>query len=170
VEISTILSIVTTIAALLAIAASLTTSRAKIKADENTALAQIRAARESSDLVISANVLSANRQFWVNDVRNTLASFIVAVDHLKIVSSDGRLSNDIDYLAKSMNESELHLNRLALLSNPTENDHVVLINLCTEYLNTIADDSIDEIVCKKSLVSQGQVVLKREWERVKSLT
>ena len=169
-EISTILSIITTIGALLAIAASMNMSRQKIKSDETTSLAQIQAARESSDLLISANVLSANRQVWINDVRNTIANFIVAVHHLKIVSSDGKLGDDIHQLAKSMNEPELHLKRLELLSNPNESYHIELIRLCIEYYNTISDDSINEKECEKNLIRQGQIVLKREWERVKSLT
>ena len=166
-EIPTILSIVTTIAALLAIATTMFTSRQKISADKETALAQIAASRDASNLNVSVNVLSANRQVWVNDVRNTLANFIVAVDHLAIVSSGGQLGSDVHLLAKTMNEHVLHLKRLQLLSNPNEADHIELIRLCNEYTNTITNNaSIDQ----KELIAQGQVVLKREWERVKSLT
>lgn len=166
-EISTILSIVTTIAALLAIATTMVTSRQKILADKDTALAQIVASREAANLNASVNVLSANRQVWINDVRNTLANFIVAVDHLTIVSSDGKLDEDVHLLAKTMNAHELHLKRLQLLSNPKETDHIELIKLCNEYTNTITNNTR---INQKELIAQGQVVLKREWERVKSLT
>lgn len=170
IEITTFLAVFTTIAALLTIAASLSSSRKQIESTKEIAVAQILAAKEQVSREIAATVLSANRQAWINDLRNTIANFIVSVYQLKLFLTQHPDERDFESMSKATSEAWLHLSRLKLLVNPNEQDHKELIVLSHVFFDSVKDRSIDEKLVERDLMIKGQIILKREWERVKSLT
>ena len=126
----------------------------------------------------SANVLSANRQKWIESLRDMLAeliSLMVAVLVVKAGWKDkwdkglGAIAADPTLLSK-LERIVLVQWRIRLLINPTEMDHEELYrSIETAFARIQADDSADAETDADipKITRLGQAILKREWERVK---
>jgi hypothetical protein len=119
---------------------------------------------------IRASVVSANRQKWIDSLRDQLAEFITAV---RVVG----LHRGLDLMEKAEYDSRLQQllqieSQVTLLLNHNEDDHRVLIETIRAMIEQLFAG--DELAKRKltadklptiSLLSQS--ILKREWERVK---
>ena len=116
---------------------------------------------------IRATVLSANRQSWINNLRDQLAEFIALASSLKADSATHVLS------AEKRIETVERVNHLAakirLLLNAQEEDHNHLQRLISDAVLGYTKPS--EVVPSNlpEIISHSQKVLKQEWERVKKL-
>jgi hypothetical protein len=117
-------------------------------------------------------VLSANRQAWINTLRDLIAEYISITD----------LMHAGDWSSRTEIEFDQKMERLALLSakvglmiNPKEEDHQRLDQLLRGLLLTMGGraaagerrDAQKARTLIKDLVPLSQSILKREWERVK---
>jgi endonuclease/exonuclease/phosphatase (EEP) superfamily protein YafD len=145
--------------------------REQLDSQNSLALTQISSAKELALEELRAQVLTKNRQEWINDIRNTLAHFIVSTHRCRnslMVTPEKR---DLDRIGSNVDEAWLHLTRLRLLINSKENDHRDLVEKANLMFDMIQKDggqpSLMEV--ERDLLVKGQEILKREWERVKSL-
>ena len=121
---------------------------------------------------IRVTVLSANRQTWINTLRDLIAEYI----------SISALVHAGDWSSRTEVEFDQKLERLALLNakirlmlNPNEPDHERLGTLLGDLLLTMGGrasaankrDSQKARTIHNELLPLSQSVLKREWERVK---
>jgi hypothetical protein len=126
----------------------------------------------------SANVLSTNRQKWIDALREALAEMISLLVAALVVKSNWRdaweggrapLANDAALLDK-VQRLVLAQSKIHLLINPNEADHQ---QLCTAIdgalLRLRSEHSEDsETEADIQLITRlAQKILKREWQRVK---
>ena len=125
---------------------------------------------------IQASVVSANRQNWINDLRECVSGFMtsakLATVEDALASSPARsFAADAESHNEAMKQMTLLYNKAALLINPGEEDHRRLANLMIEMIEFCSNgdpldyerhNELQDLITKVS-----QQVLKREWERVK---
>ncbi|NID06839.1 hypothetical protein HBF26_18275 [Luteibacter jiangsuensis] len=192
-ELPTLISTCIALAALLAVAATMYTARKQraaelqiasrqiessfrilseqLNSQSALAFSQISAARAQALDEIKAQVLTKNRQEWINDLRNTLAQFIVGIHKCRNNLTISPERRDPNRIHSNVGDAWLHLTRLRLLINPNEDDHKDLLataNLMFELIKS-SEEGLRLKDVEKSLLIMGQAILKREWERVKSL-
>lgn len=125
-----------------------------------------------------ANVLSVNRQKWIEMMRDLVASLnsqllaAAAVRHLVgeptsvVIARDPELLKRVENLLRTMSKIELML-------NPLERDHEKLNALMKEAVDqlrsTLPGGGIEERmeVIGRDIIQVSQGILKREWGRVK---
>lgn len=123
-----------------------------------------------------ATVISANRHQWINTLRDSIADFQTKA---KIAVTEARLAlHEATSIAaddkghyEALKTMHFLVNKMALLLNPNEPDHLQLISLLKE-LNDLCvnGDPTNQVTYDKlqdSITSTGQIILKREWKRVK---
>jgi len=118
----------------------------------------------------AAQVLSSNRQHWINTLRDRLARLTAFVAFFATAKSTGLL-NETASLERQESAYALWA-EISLLLNPAERDHAALIAEIDSVLSFLfASPSYKEpaIVRERMdrLTRQSQAILKREWERVK---
>ena len=118
---------------------------------------------------ITAQVVSTNRQAWINELRTKIARFVTEVASLSWHRlEDGSATPEIQ---KRLNNLVLLMSEIKLYINPKEKDHAHLVSLLSKSAqNAFAqlegkpapdENYVDEIT------KTAQGILKREWERVK---
>lgn len=122
---------------------------------------------------INASVISSNRQVWINRLRDEIATLVAIIHHLPSAHANDSVSTDsaISEYGKFVEKCQI----IKLLINPKEIDHQELVRLI-ESADTKIIESINSKKAKASefeaigqrIVVQSQIVLKREWERVKN--
>ena len=120
---------------------------------------------------IRASVVSANRQAWINQLRDTLAELVTSFRFLN-ARRDGDIALDQhEWLERFQRAFQLSM-KVALLLNLAEADHRELDTMIKEAiglpLSSANDRSQQLIALTQRIVEQSQAILKREWERVKS--
>ena len=126
----------------------------------------------------NANVLSVNRQKWIETMRDLVASLnsqllaAAAVRHLVeeptgvVIARDRELLKRVENLLRTMSKIELML-------NPLEQDHQKLNALMKEAVDQLRSPSPeggieDRIeVISRDIIQVSLGILKREWGRVK---
>jgi hypothetical protein len=126
----------------------------------------------------AATVLSANRQKWIEAVRDQIAEFISLLVAALVVKSRwqekwdkgrGALMEDPSLMAK-LERIVLSQQKIRLLLNPAEPDHVQLAHAIAAALARLqAEGSNDDESAAdvESITSLAQAILRREWQRVK---
>ena len=118
----------------------------------------------------AAQVLSSNRQQWINTLRDRLAKLIAFVAHYSAAKAAGQLD---EQTALARHETAYALwAEIALMVNPAEKDHAELVAAIDSILQYLfaSPAAIDPAQVRDrmdTLTSQSQRILKREWERVK---
>ncbi len=122
---------------------------------------------------INASVVSANRQTWINRLRDELATLVGIVHHLPSAHANGSVSADAAITEYGRFVEKFQV--IKLLINPKETDHQELIRLIEsadkkiiESINKSQANSSEFEAAGQRIVAQSQIVLKREWERVKN--
>ena len=122
-----------------------------------------------AERTIKSQVISANRQQWINTLRDTISEFVslVWMFSAALVTTEKPFP-EFQRLTQVRT-------KISLLLNPTEEDHKQLEDLLSKSIQQIAEE------VKKGKVGEGffdlrdqitvisQKILKREWERVKSI-
>ena len=121
-------------------------------------------------------VLSKNRQDWINTLRDELAKFsgklnLVKHIHTLLITAkekDDTLSYKELKLKFIENINELHTNKakITLLINPNEPDHQQLIKILTKHTEELKEK---KLINQDDLIKISQKILKSEWERVKEV-
>jgi len=119
---------------------------------------------------IRASVVSANRQAWINQLREALAELVTSLRFLNL-RRDGSLALEEGEWIERYQRAFHLTNKVVLLLNPGESDHQDLraaIKQAGELLLDNAGDRGQKLVATTDrIVAQSQAILKREWERVK---
>ena len=126
----------------------------------------------------NANVLSANRQHWIESLRDALAELISLLVTVLVVKANfqGTWNKGLGVVAaepKRVEKLQRLVNvqwKIRLLLNPTEADHQQLTRAIENAITRIqAEGSDDEGMNAdiETITCLGQSILKREWQRVK---
>ncbi|WP_315734224.1 hypothetical protein [Bradyrhizobium sp. SZCCHNR1093] len=154
--------VMTEMPALTAIAAILTALAAVIIAPAM--------ANRTAKLQIRANVVSVNRQAWIDKLRDELAELFELLTW-RLLQRPGTSTGEegARYEAEKRSRIRLLTNKVRLRLNPLESDSQSLVDLLTR-LNQAAsrgeEADFDELMEKA--VTTAQTILKTEWRRVKN--
>jgi Icc-related predicted phosphoesterase len=114
---------------------------------------------------IRASVLSANRQRWIDTLREELTEFITATVELNVLSHMHSL--DGQTAIEKTRKMQLCLTKISLMLNPLETDHQQLLTLLKAAAAGVHQSKEDKTNVP-AIMSLSQTILKREWERVKA--
>lgn len=137
----------------------------RIRKNAESAKEQVAAMVNSAALGFRAQVLSANRQAWINELRN-LVSELSAMLHSarQELLAKHSLASDKD------ERMELVLNKLRLMLNPTEPATLDLLDGFHQFRAAAEKNPQDEEVFKLArdkVLAAASRILKAEWVRVK---
>jgi hypothetical protein len=132
---------------------------------------QNASAERVARMQISASLVSASRQAWIEKLRDTIAEFQAALLNLGFQGGHS-VSRGLDE-AERVERAVLLRARIALLINPNEPDHKRLLELvdrCLDLTYASGPEPRRELaaVSQIELTGLAQVILKREWVRVKT--
>ncbi|WP_018897708.1 hypothetical protein [Rhizobium sp. 2MFCol3.1] len=128
---------------------------------------------------IRASVISNNRQRWIETLRDLIAAFCAQVTtaapmrRTLLDANGGILVTDPDILNR-LQEIMKTFTMIRLMTNPLEADHQELITVLTKTMTTLRTAPLDEDLdpsvrqAVEEVVQKSQVILKREWSRVKA--
>lgn len=126
----------------------------------------------------NANVLSANRQKWIEAFRDLLAELISLLIAALVVKANWRdkwdqgrgvIAADPEMLAK-LERIVLVQWKIRLLINPTEPDHQELYRTIETAFKRIRSEETRDAETEvdiETITRLAQAILKREWQRVK---
>lgn len=126
----------------------------------------------------NANVLSANRQRWLETLRDTLAELASQIVGVVIIKTgregqwkDGFNAAAAEPAIMQRVERIVFLQwRIRLLTNTANADHAELCRTIEETLMKLKQPALDEPATRENverITGLSQAILKREWERVK---
>lgn len=125
---------------------------------------QARTALEPSRQQVHGSVVSANRQKWIDALRDDIAEFLTESDGVRARLQDNPIvDQDIRERGRKLT---LLFNRIRLRLNPHENDHSDLLELLEKLLRY--DNIKLGLPLEDEAARLAQQILKREWRRVKS--
>jgi hypothetical protein len=118
----------------------------------------------------AAQVLSANRQQWINTLRTKLSVILSLVPYYSMLEATGQLTET--KTAQLFEKFYRVWTEISLLINPAEADHCELVSEIESLIAFLATSPLsgnpDEIRSRMNpIMGHSQAVLKREWERVK---
>jgi hypothetical protein len=126
----------------------------------------------------NANVLSANRQKWIETLRDMLAELIALVAIASVLKATwrekwdkglGPLGSNTELLEK-LERLVLVQAKIRLLTNPLEPDHQELYRAIETALLRFKSEQLHEAETDadvETITRLAQAILKREWQRVK---
>src|SRR6266516_1935530 len=129
----------------------------------------------------NATVLSANRQKWIETLRDLLAELISMLVAVYVVKSGwkGKWDKGLSAVASEpallpkLERVVLVQWKIRLLLNPTEADHLELsrtIDIAMERLQSEESCEADTKADVENITRAARAILKREWQRVKQGT
>lgn len=118
---------------------------------------------------ISASLISANRQAWIDQLRDAIAQFQSLLVNLGF--RGGHLIERSETEDERLEKAHYLRSRVALLLNPQEEDHQSLLGLLDKAISTAyssGGESRRELnITQHEITGAAQRILKREWIRVK---
>lgn len=146
-------------------------TRIQAAAQTKSAKEQIQAQTLIANQEIQAQVVANNRQAWINSLRDEIAGFIEWASKAHLFFSSHKDSVDAVFSYQLVGEGDRHLAKIQLMINPQEADHKELVNCVKEFRRLAGSDATTGAFhdALDQLVATAQPILKREWERVKSL-
>jgi hypothetical protein len=127
-------------------------------------LVSLWAARRQSRVT----VLSANRQAWINTLRDLIAECVAISGFIHIADWSDRKQSEFD---EKMERFALVVAKIRLMLNPNEQDHKRLSEMLGQLMNSMRSlnekDPVKGAQLMKDFLPLSQTILKREWERVK---
>lgn len=119
----------------------------------------------------SVSVLSANRQAWINTLRDQIAEFLSVLAVVHAGEWAERTEKEYDEELKRL---VLLVSKVKLMLNPKEEDHQRLSILLSKAAQTVRarakeekQKSTEGMQLAAEVLPLAQSILKREWERVK---
>lgn len=139
-------------------------SRENLRIAAETARNQIDSSKENVEKQIRASSVSANRQHWINKLRDNIALYLQSCGTLSTSELTNRSNKHeiIDTIFRVGYEIELLLNP----EEPDHNDLVIAIKNARELAQSGSYPLIPDSL--ESIAVLTKPILKREWERVKS--
>lgn len=115
---------------------------------------------------IKAQLVSANRQAWINALRDDLAELFEILEWQHLLRP-GTYNGQDGYKHVDDRRSRIRFlsHRIRLRLNPREADHIILLG----NIARLAESEERFVDAMAECVTQSQAILKREWERVKGL-
>lgn len=114
---------------------------------------------------VNSQVRSANRQVWINELRERVATFLTET------SLSAPAMGNLEAGIQAQEERRRRIRQLAfeisLYVNPNETDHARLVELITAVAAASAQVA-DTTLHRPEIISTTQGILKREWNRVKA--
>jgi hypothetical protein len=150
-------------------------AKRQIKQVAEAAAAQVQATLETAKISFRGSVLSANRQAWIDNLREHLALFFAQANYIWMRWSERLKAGEwitSGEMADELRELTRIENQIILMLNPAEADHETLrlsMDKVHDLLNTEEihkGPEATEAACLE-LRTHSRPVLKREWERVK---
>jgi hypothetical protein len=119
---------------------------------------------------IRASVISANRQRWIDRLRDQLSELITQLMFVNL-EMGSKLSTADEIMAK-IERAHIIENKIKLLLNPHEEDHTRLVALLRVGIENVYKTDKQQVSWKPyewqgAVISLSQEILKREWVRVK---
>jgi len=116
--------------------------------------------------IANKQVIAPIRQSWINELRVLLADITGKCSHYWASGYEDRTDAEYQYITESINKLNLYI-------NPKEESHLKLIVYITEMHNALLSGSSTENDAEfwnshQLAIDQSQLVLKKEWERVKN--
>lgn len=120
---------------------------------------------------VRASVVSSNRQKWIDQLRDQLAELITSIRFLNLHRFMSNIC-ETEWIER-FQRTFLTESKINLLLNPNEEDHVTLSKTIREAVTAMlaeakTKDSKKVVELTDSIVKQSQMILKREWQRVKA--
>ncbi|MEI6335425.1 MAG: hypothetical protein WCS87_12760 [Methylococcaceae bacterium] len=122
---------------------------------------------------IKASVVSSSRLQWINRLRDELAVLVKDIRHVPPAYAANTITKAEAVSMHGQITSRAEL--IKLLINPKEEEHQKLVPLLSSASNKVIDsinkdkgNAAELEVLADKIVAQSQIILKREWERVKS--
>jgi hypothetical protein len=114
-----------------------------------------------------ANVVSANRQTWINALRDTVSEYQSSVNGMTVFLSAGKYNTSEFH--ERFDRLEFLRAKIKLLINPNEADHQKLVEIVSgQKPGQLTDEELSRMIASQNeLTVVTQKILKREWERVK---
>lgn len=132
----------------------------QLKSAKETLQQQIDASKHSTELEFRSKVRSFNRQNWINDLRNVISELSASI--VIFVSRD--------FTPEKVQQIIYLITKAELMLNANDSRDQGLIYKLKEYKLLILSKDIDasKVSSKmREIISDTQVILKSEWERVK---
>lgn len=124
---------------------------------------------DNQQLISNREIITKSRQEWINTLRDELAEFLSILHNIDI-KLDAEKRNPVDKdLRHLLSKSELKAAKIKLLINPNEEDHQELVKLVEDATSNLGEDDDYLLKMNNKIISKSQDILKREWNRVKSL-
>jgi len=144
------------------------------KNQQKLALKNIEFQSEQSRQLIKKDILSKNRQEWINTLRDSVSNYLSSHELSKLIVKHDKKGTETP--PEYRNEFKIWQSldyKIKLLLNPEEEKSKKLINLMTQ-LNLSTDyysnsKEIEYEKIKNEIIQLTQSILKEEWERVKTL-
>lgn len=123
----------------------------------------------NSLLKVRSEVISKNRQEWINTLRSEISELVAEMTVYGSNSlCDVTLSTPEQTIAIATALTS-RLNKITLLINPKEADHIELVSLLDQLYDAYQNmDKFPSI--REEVIKLAQKILKDEWERVKVFT
>ena len=126
---------------------------------------------------INANLISANRQKWIEALRDLVAELIALFNvgaYVKLAThrKAADMIPDNARLLEKIERILLVKNKIRLLTNPVERDHRELLEAIDATFAHLWQESEHDVVAQvnagiEQISKHAQAILKREWVRVK---
>jgi hypothetical protein len=117
----------------------------------------------------NANVVSANRQAWINTLRDAVSEYQSCVSGMTVFLTAGQIHSS--EFRERLDRLLFLDSKIKLLINPDEANHQKLVEIVSS-LRSISQESTGEelkrmLSLQDELTVITQKILKSEWERVK---
>lgn len=142
-----------------------------IRASRENLILQLETQREIAARTTRASVISANRQKWIDGIREDLAEFIAAdfvlLDDVKVDESElseAALLKHTDRVAEAKRTRRLMFRRIELRLNPAKANHQDLLKAIRDLMPATGRQHLK---ARDHLVNTARTFLRQEWMRVK---
>jgi hypothetical protein len=145
-----------------------------IENQQEIAVKNIENQTNLSKQVINRDILSKNRQEWINTLRESVSGYLSSHELSKLILQFDKKGKETppEYRAEFKTWQSL-LYKIELLLNPNEGksrkliDLMTQLNLSTDYHSMSKENEYEKI--KNEIIHVTQTILKEEWERVKKI-
>ncbi|WP_152985487.1 hypothetical protein [Pseudomonas taeanensis] len=114
-------------------------------------------------------VLSSNRQAWINTLRDELSSFISAIMGIWSIQQMQKEQWDTERFYLAVKDARRLKAKIALLFNPAECQSKLLMEQINQSFDKAMNNESSVMQLCDQIVATSQAILKTEWERVKKV-
>jgi hypothetical protein len=144
------------------------------KSQRKISIKNIENQTEISRQVINKDILSKNRQEWINTLRDSVSQYLSSHELSKLIRQYDQKSKSTqpEYREEFKSWQSLYYKIKLLLNSNEENPKQLIelmtqLNLATDYSSMSKEAEYERI--KNEIIKVTQIILKEEWERVKKL-